>query len=321
MVSITPKGRIFNNITEVVGSTPLIRAKRFSDFHELECNLLVKLEFLNPLFSVKDRVAVSIIENAENEGQISPDKTTIIEASSGSMANSLAMVCAAKGYKLILVMPESASFERRKMLQLLGAKIEVTPAEAGMKGATERLSEFMESDENYFCTNQFSNPEVIQVHHDTTAPEIWEDTGGKADIFIAGVGTGGMISGVSRFLKSKNKDIVCVAVEPASSPLLSGGDVAAHGIQGIGAGFIPDNYDKDVIDQIIAVEDERAFELARNFAKYEGVPVGISSGANLAACIEIGKREENKGKTIVTVANSQAERYMDTDLFGDFYEF
>ncbi|MFT6557877.1 cysteine synthase A [Sneathiella sp.] len=306
-----PRGKIYDSIIDTIGSTPLVRMKRFGSQN---ADILLKLEFFNPLASVKDRIAVAMIEALEDAGKINPG-TKIIEPTSGNTGIGLAFVCAAKGYDLTLVMPESMSIERRKMLKLLGANLELTEAAKGMNGAIARANEMVEEIGNAVIPQQFENPANPAVHKVTTADEIWADTDGKVDAVVMGVGTGGTLTGVGTILKQKNKDVKIIAVEPEDSPVLSGGQSGPHKIQGIGAGFTPDNLDTSLIDEILTIGNETAFETARSVAREEGIPVGISSGAAVAAALEIAERPDMKGKTIVVVIPSFAERYLTTALF------
>ncbi len=311
-----PRGRMYDSILETVGHTPLVRLNRIAKQADAQADIYAKLEFFNPLSSVKDRIALSMIETAEREGKITPGKSVLVEPTSGNTGIALAFVCAAKGYKLILTMPESMSLERRKMLVFLGAQLELTPAPKGMRGAIEKAEEIVANDPNAILLQQFQNPANPAIHEATTAREVWEDTAGKVDVFIAGVGTGGTVSGVGKWLKQKNPNIKIIALEPADSAILSGGNPGPHKIQGLGAGFIPDNLNRSVIDEVMVVSNADAFETARDAAKLDGIPVGISSGASIWAALEIAKRPEMKGKLIVTVAASSAERYISTDLFA-----
>lgn len=301
---------ILNNIYEAIGKTPLIRLNNINEKDSAE--ILVKLESFNPSGSVKDRASIYMIEAAEKEGLLKKG-STIVEPTSGNTGIGLAMVGAAKGYNVILVMPETMSIERRKLMQSYGAKIILTEGKKGMSGSVE-LAERLARDNNYFMPNQFRNTNNIVAHYKTTAIEILEDTDGKIDAFVAGVGTGGTISGVGKKLKEHNKDIIVVAVQPTKSPVLSGGNPNGHKIQGIGANFIPSIYDKDIVDKIISIDEETAYSYARKLAMKEGILSGISSGANLAAAIIVAKRL-GKGKTVVTILPDTGERYLSTDLF------
>ncbi len=309
--------KIYNSITETIGATPLVRLNKVEKDNGLKATILAKLEFFNPLASVKDRIGFAMIDDAEQAGKISPETTTLVEPTSGNTGIALAYVAAAKGYRLILTMPESMSIERRKMLGLLGAELILTPAEKGMGGAIARAKELSEEIDGAVMLQQFDNPSNPSVHERTTALEIWEDTDGQADILISGVGTGGTLTGISRVLKEKKASFQTVAVEPEDSPVLSGGDPGPHKIQGIGAGFVPSILDTDLIDEIVKVTNDTAFATARMLAKTEGIPVGISSGAAVAAAIEVAKKPENEGKTLVVIIPSFAERYLSTALFED----
>lgn len=309
------RGRIYNSITETIGDTPLVRIHRMPKEAGAKADILLKLEFFNPISSVKDRIGVNMIEAMEKLGIISPGKTVLIEPTSGNTGIALAFVAAAKGYKLILVMPESMSLERRKMLMLLGAQIELTEAAKGMKGAIARAHELVAEYPGAVIPQQFENPANPEIHRMTTAEEIWNDTEGKVDIVISGVGTGGTITGIGQVLKQRKPSVRMVALEPEDSPVLSGGAPGPHKIQGIGAGFVPAILDRSVIDEVITISNETALETARRAAREEGIPVGISSGAAIAAALEVGARAENAGKTIVAIIPSFAERYLSTALF------
>lgn len=311
----TFRKKIYNSITETIGATPLVRLHNIEKLHNVEANLLAKLEFFNPLSSVKDRIGVAMIEAAEKAGDITPGKTTLVEATSGNTGIALAYTAAAKGYRLILTMPESMSIERRKMLSFLGAELELTPAPKGMNGAINRAKEIVETTPDTYMIKQFDNPANPDIHARTTALEIWEDTDGKADVLISGVGTGGTLTGVSRALKAKNPNFKTVAVEPEESPILSGGNPAPHKIQGIGAGFVPSVLETDYIDDIVKVSSDTAIETTRELARTEGIPTGISSGAALAAALDVAKRPEYKGKNIIIIFPDFAERYLSTVLF------
>ena len=313
--SKTPgRGRVYSSITETIGDTPLVRLNRLPQLKDAGATILAKLEFFNPIASVKDRIGVAMIDALEAEGRIGPD-TVLIEPTSGNTGIALAFTAAARGYRLILVMPESMSMERRKMFALLGAELELTPAPAGMKGAVARAEELAGEIPNAIIPQQFQNPANPAIHRATTAEEIWNDTNGQIDAFIAGVGTGGTITGVAQVLKPRKPDLKVFAIEPEASPVLSGGEPGPHKIQGIGAGFVPDVLDRSVIDEVLTVSNDTALETARALARYEGIPGGISSGAAIAAALEVAKRPDFAGKTIVTVIPSFAERYLSTALF------
>jgi cysteine synthase A len=309
------RGKIYGNILETIGATPLVRIPRFKEKYGLEADILCKLEFFNPVSSVKDRIGFAMIDAAEKAGKITPGKTVLIEPTSGNTGIGLAFVAAQKGYRLILTMPESMSIERRKMLNLYGCELVLTAAENGMKGAIERAEILMGEHEDSFMPSQFSNPANPQIHVQTTAEEIWADTAGAADILVAGVGTGGTISGIGSVLKAKKPGFKVYAVEPEESAVISGGDPGPHKIQGIGAGFIPDNLNVDVIDETIKVTSSQAIEAAREVARLEGIACGISSGAALEAAKRVAMMPENKGKQIVVIMASFAERYISSVLF------
>ena len=306
--------RIYDSILDTIGDTPLVRLPRLSAELKPRAEVLAKLEFFNPLGSVKDRIGVAMIEAMEMSGQLKPGGV-LIEPTSGNTGIALAFVAAAKGYRLILVMPESMSMERRKMLQLLGAELELTPAEKGMKGAIARSQELMDSTPGAVMPSQFDNDANPQIHRVSTAEEIWADTDGKVDVVIAGVGTGGTMTGVGQVLKARKPSVRMIAVEPEASPILSGGEPGPHKIQGIGAGFVPANLDRAIMDGVERVSNEDAFDMARRAARTEGLPVGISSGAALVAAFRQAALDENAGKTIVVVIPSFAERYLSTALF------
>ncbi len=309
------RGRVFASITDTIGDTPLVRMDRIAREKGVEARLIGKLEFFNPIGSVKDRIGVSMIDALEAQGRISPGRGVLVEPTSGNTGIALAFVAAARGYKLILVMPESMSVERRKMLALLGAELILTPAAQGMKGAIAKADEIVAATPGAVMPQQFENPANPDIHRRTTAEEIWNDTGGEVDIVVSGVGTGGTITGVGQVLKSRKRSVRMVAVEPEDSPVLSGGAPGPHKIQGIGAGFVPAILDRGVIDEIVTVGNQSAFDTARLIARLEGIPVGISSGAAVAAAIDVGRRPENAGKTIVVIIPSFAERYLSTALF------
>jgi cysteine synthase A len=314
MYTAHPRGRIYDNITETIGSTPLVRLARLQAHLGLNAEICGKLEFFNPLGSVKDRIGVAMIDALEVADLLKPG-ATIIEPTSGNTGIALAFAGAARGYKVILVMPDSMSIERRKMLALLGARLELTPADQGMKGAIARAEELAAGIEGAVIPQQFENAANPKVHVETTAEEIWADTGGEVDVFISGVGTGGTITGVGKVLKARRPEVRIVAVEPEDSPVLSGGEPGPHKIQGIGAGFVPPILDTGVIDEVLTIGNETAFEMARTLARLEGIPGGISSGAAVAAAVEIAERRGMDGKRIVTVLPSFAERYLSTALF------
>ena len=309
------RGKVFASITDTIGDTPLVAMDRIAKEKDVAARLLGKLEFFNPIGSVKDRIGVSMIDALEAQGKISPGRGILVEPTSGNTGIALAFVAAARGYKLMLVMPESMSIERRKMLALLGAELVLTPAAQGMKGAIAKANEIIASTPGAVMPQQFENPANPEIHRRTTAEEIWNDTHGDVDIVVSGVGTGGTITGVGEVLKSRKPSVRMVAVEPEDSPVLSGGGPGPHKIQGIGAGFVPAILDRSVIDETIAVGNQTAFDTARLVARIEGIPVGISSGAAIAAAIDVGRRPENAGKTIVIIIPSFAERYLSTALF------
>ncbi|MEH6528003.1 MAG: cysteine synthase A [Sneathiella sp.] len=314
MTTEAPRGKIYDSVIDTVGGTPLVRTQRIGKNTKSRADILLKLEFFNPLASVKDRIASAMIESMEEAGLIG-ENTAIIEPTSGNTGIGLAFVCAAKGYNLTLVMPESMSIERRKMLKLLGAKLELTEAAKGMNGAIARAKELKEKIGDAVIPQQFENPANPAIHKVTTAEEILVDTGGKVDVVVMGVGTGGTLTGVGSVLKKHDSNIKIVAVEPEDSPVLSGGQPGPHKIQGIGAGFSPKNLDESLIDEVLTIGNETAFETAREVARKEGIPVGISSGAAVAAALEIADRPEMAGKTIVVIIPSFAERYLTTALF------
>ena len=301
-------------ISSTIGATPLVRLNRIQE--DMDAKIFAKLEFFNPLGSVKDRIAASMIEAAELEGSITP-KTLIVEPTSGNTGIALAFICAAKNYRLCLTMPDTMSIERRKLLTHLGAQLVLTPGAQGMPGAIEKATEILGSEKDAFMPNQFQNPANPRIHRETTAEEIWRDTEGKVDIFVAGVGTGGTITGVTQVIKARKPSFKAVAVEPAGSPVLSGGQKGPHKIQGIGAGFVPEVLDQSLLDDVVTVSNDDAFETARKMAKMEGILCGISSGAAVWAAIEVAKRPESAGKTIVVILPSTGERYISTDLFKD----
>lgn len=309
------RGRIHDSILDTIGATPLVRMPRLSAAQGVVADVVAKCEFFNPLSSVKDRIGKAMIEAAEAEGKIAPDRTVLVEPTSGNTGIALAFVAAAKGYRLILTMPESMSIERRKMLKLLGAELVLTPAPQGMKGAIAKAEELVGSTPGAYMLQQFKNPANPAVHRATTAEEIWRDTDGRVDVLVSGVGTGGTLTGVAEVIKARKPGFKVVAVEPEDSPVLSGGLPGPHKIQGIGAGFVPDILARDRIDEVLRISNTRAFELAREAARTEGLAVGISSGAALAAAFELGARPEMAGKMIVVVLPSFAERYLSTALF------
>ncbi|MBR5808491.1 MAG: cysteine synthase A [Clostridia bacterium] len=305
---------IYKSVEDLVGKTPLVELSRFGK--DLDAKILAKIEFFNPAGSIKDRAAKSMLDDAEKRGILNKD-TTIIEPTSGNTGIGLAALCAARGYKLVIVMPDTMSVERRLLMTAYGAELVLTDGKFGMSGAIKRAEEMAKEIPNSFIAGQFVNPANAQAHFDTTGPEIWEDTDGKVDIFVSCAGTGGTVTGTGKYLKSKNKDIEIVAVEPQESPVLSGGKAGSHGIQGIGAGFIPEVLDTTVYDKVVTVTTEDAYEMARKLGKTEELLVGISSGAALAAGVKLAKMEENKGKNIVVILPDTGERYLSCGLFTE----
>ncbi len=310
------RGQLYDSILETIGNTPMVRLNTIAKKHGAKAEIYAKLEFFNPLSSVKDRIALSMIDAAVASGKVT-DKTILVEPTSGNTGIALAFVCAAKGIQLVLTMPESMSMERRKMLHILGAKLELTPAAKGMRGAIEKAEEIVAGNTDALMLQQFENPANPAVHTRSTALEIWNDTAGNIDAFVAGVGTGGTITGVGSVLKDKNPNVKIVAVEPADSPVLSGGNPGPHKIQGIGAGFVPEVLERGVIDEIITINNEEAFSTAREVAKTDGIAAGISSGATIAAALKLAARDDMAGKRICVIVASPAERYITTDLFAD----
>lgn len=308
--------KIYNSVTELIGNTPLLKANNFIAANDLQANILVKLEYLNPAGSVKDRIAKAMIEQAEKEGKITKD-TVIIEPTSGNTGIGLASFAAARGYKAVLTMPETMSVERRNLLKAYGAQIVLTDGAKGMKGAIAKAEELAKETPNAFIPSQFTNQANPAIHEATTGPEIWQDADGKVDVFIAGVGTGGTLTGVGRYLKKQNAAVHVVAVEPESSPVLSQGTAGPHKIQGIGAGFVPETLDTKVYDEVLPISNEDAFKYGRQFAHSEGVLVGISAGAALAAAVQLAKRPEFAGKNIVALLPDTGDRYLSTELFND----
>ncbi len=308
--------KTYERITDLIGGTPLLKLTNYGKEKNLGAVIYGKLEYFNPAGSVKDRIAKAMVDDAEEKGVLKPD-SVIIEPTSGNTGIGLAAVAAARGYKIILTMPETMSVERRNLLKAYGAELVLTEGAKGMKGAIAKAQELAEATPNSFIPSQFTNPANPAIHRSTTGPEIWEDTDGKVDLFVAGVGTGGTVTGVGEYLKSKNPDVKVVAVEPAGSPVLSKGTAGPHKIQGIGAGFVPDTLNTDIYDEIIAVENEEAFETGRTLARKEGLLVGISSGAAVFAATQLAKRPENKGKIIVALLPDTGERYLSTPMFAE----
>lgn len=309
-------GKIYNSVTELIGGTPLLQANNFIKANDVKANILVKLEYFNPAGSVKDRIAKAMIEQAEKEGKLTKE-SVIIEPTSGNTGIGLASFAAARGYKAILTMPETMSVERRNLLKAYGAHIVLTDGSKGMKGAIEKAEELARETPNAFIPSQFTNQANPAAHEATTGPEIWNDSDGKVDAFIAGVGTGGTLTGVSHYLKKQNKNIHVVAVEPATSPVLSKGQAGPHKIQGIGAGFVPETLDTKAYDEVITIANEDAFQYGRQFSHSEGILIGISSGAALAAAVELAKRPEYAGKNIVVLLPDTGDRYLSTELFAE----
>lgn len=309
------RGKIYQSIADTVGDTPLVRLARLPAEAGVKADILLKLEFFNPISSVKDRVGLALIEALEKDGKITPGKSVLVEPTSGNTGIGLAFVAAAKGYSLIIVMPETMSVERRKMLTFLGAKLVLTEGALGMKGALAKAEEIVKTTPGAVCPAQFRNPANPEMHRRTTAEEIWNDTDGKVDVLVAGVGTGGTITGIAQVLKERKPGVKIIAVEPEDSPVLSGGRAGPHKIQGIGANFVPPLLQRDLIDEVITISNETAFETSRQTARHEGIPCGISSGAAIAAALEIGARPEFVGKHIVVIVPDFAERYLSTPLF------
>ncbi|MGB1107425.1 MAG: cysteine synthase A [Parvibaculales bacterium] len=308
------RGRVYASITETIGDTPIVEVRRMAGEYGIGAKIFAKLEFFNPIASVKDRIGVAILDALEAQGKIKAD-TVLVEPTSGNTGIALAFACAARGLELVLCMPESMSLERRKMLSLLGAKLELTPAEQGMKGAIARAQELLDGNENWVMPQQFENPANPEIHRRTTAEEIWNDMEGKVDVVVSGVGTGGTFTGIASVLKPRKAELKMIAVEPEDSPILSGGEPGPHKIQGIGAGFVPGNMDTQYLDEVVTIGNETAFETARQLARVEGIPGGISTGAAMAAALEVGARTDMAGKNIVVILPSFAERYLSTALF------
>lgn len=307
--------KIYNSVTELIGGTPLLKANRFIEVNNLEANIFVKLEYFNPAGSVKDRIAKAMIEKAEADGLLNKN-SVIIEPTSGNTGIGLASFAAARGYRAILTMPETMSVERRNLLKAYGAEIVLTDGSKGMKGAIAKAEELAETTPNAFIPSQFTNPANPAAHKATTGPEIWNDLDGKVDIFLAGVGTGGTLTGVGEYLKEQNPDVKVFAIEPASSPVLSKGTAGPHKIQGIGAGFIPEILNTNIYDEVLPIENDDAFKYGRQFSQVEGILIGISAGAALAAAVQIAQKPENKGKNIVVLLPDTGDRYLSTDLFA-----
>lgn len=310
--------RIYNDITETIGNTPLVRLNRTAKKHGAVADVLLKLEFFNPLSSVKDRIGVAMIDDALKSGAIGRD-TVLIEPTSGNTGIALAFVAAARGLKLILTMPDTMTIERRKLLKILGAKLVLTEGAKGMRGSIAKAEELHEQIPNSVILQQFSNPSNPAIHRQTTAEEIWRDTDGKVDFLVAGVGTGGTITGVAEAIKERKPGFKAIAVEPAKSPVISGGQPGPHKLQGLGAGFIPDNLNRQIIDEVIAVHEEDSAPVSKEVSRLDGIPVGISSGANIWAALQVAKRPENRGKQIVTIVPSSSERYLSSWLFADIH--
>lgn len=308
------RGRIYASITETIGDTPIVEVSRMAGEYGIGAKIFAKLEFFNPIASVKDRIGVAILDALEAQGKIKAD-TVLVEPTSGNTGIALAFACAARGLELVLCMPESMSLERRKMLSLLGAKLELTPAEQGMKGAIARAQELLGANEHWVMPQQFENPANPEIHRRTTAEEIWNDMAGQVDVVVSGVGTGGTFTGIASVLKPRNTHLKMIAVEPEDSPILSGGEPGPHKIQGIGAGFVPGNMDTQYLDEVVTIGNETAFETARQLARVEGIPGGISTGAAMAVALEVGGRADMAGKNIVVILPSFAERYLSTALF------
>ena len=308
------RGRVYTSITETIGDTPIVEVRRMAGEYGIGAKIFAKLEFFNPIASVKDRIGVAILDALEAQGKIKAD-TVLVEPTSGNTGIALAFACAARGLELVLCMPESMSLERRKMLSLLGAKLELTPAEQGMKGAIARAQELLDGNENWVMPQQFENPANPEIHRRTTAEEIWNDMEGQVDVVVSGVGTGGTFTGIASVLKPRKAELKMIAVEPEDSPILSGGEPGPHKIQGIGAGFVPGNMDTQYLDEVVTIGNETAFETARQLARVEGIPGGISTGAAMAAALEVGARTDMAGKNIVVILPSFAERYLSTALF------